>query len=168
VAVAEKPGLDPLDRLIYQHSLFYLGGQVLTKVDRASMACGLEVRAPFLDPPLIDLACRIPSSLKLRGWTTKYILKRALRDALPPEVLKRRKQGFGVPLDAWLRGPLRRALGERLDPDRLAHHGLFEASAVSRLMAEHLDGRRNHRKVLWALMMFEAWREHYLPGQRWT
>jgi asparagine synthase (glutamine-hydrolysing) len=168
VAVAEQPARDPLDRLIYQHSLFYLGGQVLTKVDRASMACGLEVRAPFLDPPLIELACRIPSSLKLRGWTTKYILKRAFRDDLPPEVVKRRKQGFGVPLDAWLRGPLRHALEERLDPDRLARQGLFEAGAVCRLMAEHLDGRRNHRKVLWALMMFEAWCEHYLPGQRWT
>ncbi len=168
VAVAEKPGLDPLDRLIYHHCLFYLAGQVLAKVDRASMACGLEVRAPFLDPPLVDLARHIPSSLKLRGWTTKYILKRALREHLPPEVLARRKQGFGVPLDAWLRGPLRQAMEEHLEPQRLARQGLFEPSTVSRLMAEHLGGRRNHRKVLWALVMFEAWCEHYLPGQRWT
>ncbi|HXJ77613.1 MAG TPA: asparagine synthase (glutamine-hydrolyzing) [Candidatus Methylomirabilis sp.] len=168
VAVAEPPGLDPLDRLICQHCLFYLGGQILTKVDRASMACGLEVRAPFLDVPLIDLARRIPVSLKLRGWTTKYILKRALRNDLPSEVLTRRKQGFGVPLDSWLRGPLRRAMLDRLDPERLRRLGLFEPNAVSRLVAEHLAGRRNHRKALWALMMFDAWREHYLPGQRWT
>lgn len=168
VAVAENPVLDPIARLIYQHCFFYLSGQVLTKVDRASMACGLEVRAPFLDPPLIDLACRIPSSLKLRGWTTKYILKRALRNDLPQEVLHRRKQGFGVPLDAWLRGPLRGALQERLEPERLARQGLFEASTVSRLTAEHLGGLRNHRKILWALMMFEAWCDHYLPGRQWT
>jgi len=168
VAVAEKPGLDPLDRLIYQHCLFYLAGQLLPKVDRASMACGLEVRAPFLDPPLVDLACRIPSSFKLRGWTTKYILRRALASDLPEDVLTRRKQGFGVPLDTWLRGPLRAAMQERLEPGRLARQGLFEPGAVSRLIAEHVGGRRNHRKVLWALMMFEAWCDHYLPGQRWT
>jgi asparagine synthase (glutamine-hydrolysing) len=168
VAVAEPPGLDPVDRLIYQHCLFYLGGQILTKVDRASMACGLEVRAPFLDLPMIDLARRIPASLKLRGWTTKYILKRALRNDLPSEVLTRRKQGFGVPLDAWLRGPLRPRMEEWLEPRRLATQGLFEPATVSRLMSEHLGGRRNHRKVLWALMMFQAWCEHYLPGQRWT
>jgi len=168
VAVAEPPGLDPIDRLIYQHCLYYLGAQILTKVDRASMACGLEVRAPFLDPPLIDLARRIPSSVKLRGWTTKYILKRALENDLPREVLTRRKQGFGVPLDRWLRGPLRPRMEEWLAPDRLARQGLFQPRAVSRLVAEHLTGGRNHRKVLWALMMFQAWCDHYLPGRRWT
>jgi asparagine synthase (glutamine-hydrolysing) len=168
VAVAEPPGLDPIDRLIHQHCLYYLGGQILTKVDRASMACGLEVRAPFLDLPLIDLARRIPASLKLRGWTTKSILKRALRNDLPAEVLTRRKQGFGVPLDAWLRGPLRPHMARWLSPQRLAAQGLFEPTAVQRLVSEHLAGRRNHRKVLWALMMFEAWCDHYLPGQRWA
>jgi asparagine synthase (glutamine-hydrolysing) len=168
VAVAEPPGLDPIDRLIYQHCLYYLGAQILTKVDRASMACGLEVRAPFLDPPLIDLARRIPSSVKLHGWTTKYILKRALQNDLPREVLTRRKQGFGVPLDRWLRGPLRARMEEWLAPDRLARQGLFQPSAVSCLVTEHLAGGRNHRKVLWALMMFQAWCDHYLPGQRWT
>jgi asparagine synthase (glutamine-hydrolysing) len=168
VAVAEPPGRDPIDRLIYQHCLYYLGAQILTKVDRASMACSLEVRAPFLDVPLIDLARRIPSSVKLHRWTTKYILKRALRNDLPPEVLTRRKQGFGVPLDAWLRGPLRPRLVEWLSSERLARQGLFQPNAVERLVAEHLSGRRNHRKVLWALMMFQAWCDHYLPGQRWT
>src|SRR5262245_53144956 len=168
VAVAELPARDPIDRLIYQHCLYYLGGQILAKVDRASMACSLEVRAPFLDLPMIDLARRIPVSLKLHGLTTKYILKRALRNDLPSEVLTRRKQGFGVPLDSWLRGPLRRAMLDRLDPERLSQLGLFQPVAVNRLIDEHLAGRRNHRKVLWALMMFEAWREHYLPGQQWA
>jgi asparagine synthase (glutamine-hydrolysing) len=168
IAVAEPPHPDPIDRLVYQHCLYYLGGQILTKVDRASMACGLEVRAPFLDVPMLDLARRIPAPFKLHGWTTKYILKRALRSDLPSEVLTRRKQGFGVPLAAWLRGPLRPRMEEWLDPGRLAAQGLFEPAAVKRLVAEHVSGRRNHRKVLWALMMFQAWCDHYLPGKRWA
>src|SRR2546427_5687020 len=87
--------LAPIDRLIYQHCKFYLAGQNLVTVDRASMACGLEVRAPFLDRALVELAGRIPPQLKLVGWQTKYILKRALRDLLPKAILLRRKQGFG-------------------------------------------------------------------------
>src|SRR5207253_2451387 len=83
-----------IGRLIYQHSKFYLADQNLVNVDRASMACGLEVRAPFLDHNLVDLACRIPVGLKLRGWTTKHILKRALQGVLPVSILLRRKQGF--------------------------------------------------------------------------
>jgi len=167
-AVADVPGLTPLERLIYQHCKFYLAEQNLVTVDRASMACGLEVRAPFLDWPLVELACQIPSDLKLHGWTTKYILKRALGPDLPGEILNRRKQGFGVPLGLWMRGPLRRAVEERLAPDRVARLGLFDVTRVRELVTEHLAGHRDHRKILWALMMFDAWREHYVPRARWT
>ncbi|HYB41022.1 MAG TPA: asparagine synthase C-terminal domain-containing protein, partial [Candidatus Methylomirabilis sp.] len=167
-AVAEVPGLDPVERLIYQHCKFYLAEQNLPTVDRASMACGLEVRSPFLDLPLVEFASQIPDHFKLRGWRTKYILKRALRHDLPAAILDRRKQGFGVPIGPWLRGPLRRWMEERLAADRIAAVGLFAPSAVGRLVAEHLSGGRDHRKILWALLMFEAWREHYLPGQRWS
>src|SRR5438445_676290 len=167
VTVGEAPGLAPIDRLIYQHCKFYLAGQNLVTVDRASMACGLEVRAPFLDRPLVELAGRIPPQLKLVGWQTKYILKRALRDLLPKAILVRRKQGFGVPIGLWLRGPLRCALQERLAPERVARLGLFNPEATTRLMTEHLNGARDHKKVLWALLMFDAWRERYLPGARW-
>jgi asparagine synthase (glutamine-hydrolysing) len=166
--VAELPDRGPIDRLIYQHCKYYLAEQNLPTVDRASMACGLEVRAPFLDRPLVELAGRIPAELKLRGWTTKYILKRALRDLLPPAVLARRKQGFGVPIGVWLRGPLRRVLEERLARERVAHLGLFDPAATARLIEEHVAGRRDHRKILWALLMLDAWREHYLPGARWA
>lgn len=166
--VAEAVDVKPLDRLIYQHCKYYLAEQNLVAVDRASMACGLEVRAPFLDRPLVELAGRIPANLKLRRWTTKYILKKTLRDDLPREIVSRRKQGFGVPLGAWLRGPLRGALEARLERGRVARVGLFDPAAVDRLVTEHLDGRRDHRKILWGLMMFDAWREHYLPHARWS
>jgi len=167
-AVDQTPKLAPFDRLIYQHCKFYLAGQNLVTVDRASMACGLEVRAPFLDRALVELAGRIPCQLKLAGWQTKYILKRALRDLLPNAILGRRKQGFGVPIGLWLRGPLRRALDERLAPGRVARLGLFDSNVTTRLVTEHLTGLRDHRKVLWALLMFDAWRERYLPNARWS
>lgn len=166
--VAAATGITALDRLIYQHCKYYLAEQNLVAVDRASMACGLEVRAPFLDRPLVELASRIPAGLKLRRLTTKYILKRALRDELPREIIDRRKQGFGVPLGAWLQGPLRGALEARLEPGRLTRVGLFDPAAVGRLITQHLDGRQDHRKILWGLMMFDAWREHYLPRSRWS
>ncbi len=166
-AVGAAPRSAPIDRLIYQHCKFYLAGQNLVTVDRASMACGLEVRAPFLDRALVEMAGRIPPQLKLAGWQTKYILKRALRDLLPKAILARRKQGFGVPIGLWLRGPLRCALQERLAPARVDRLGLFNPEATTRLMTEHLDGVRDHTKVLWALLMFDAWRERYLPGAQW-
>jgi len=167
-AIGQAPRLATMDRLIYQHCKFYLAGQNLVTVDRASMACGLEVRAPFLDRAFVELACRIPSRLKLVGWQMKYILKHALRDLLPQAILTRRKQGFGAPIGLWLRGPLRWALEERLAPERVARLGLFNPETTTRLVREHLDGVRDHRKVLWALVMFDAWREHYLPSARWS
>src|SRR5262249_3209180 len=144
---AEMLRLSPIEWLIYQHCKYYLAGQNLVTVDRASMACGLEVRAPFLDPALIELAGRMPSHLKLRGWQTKYILKRALRGLLPASVLARRKQGFGVPLGEWLRGLLRDALEERLSPERVSRIGLFDPVRTSQLVMEHLDGSQDHTKL---------------------
>lgn len=167
-ALTATTGLGPLERSIYQHCKYYLAGQNLATVDRASMASGLEVRAPFLDHAVVELAGRIPSGLKVHGWTTKYILKRALRNLLPPAILARRKQGFGVPIGAWLRGPLRPTLEERLRPERIARIGLFDSAATATLVAEHLSGQQNHWKILWALLIFDAWREHYLPDLRWT
>ena len=132
------------------------------------MACGLEVRAPFLSNGVVQLSTSIPSDLKLRGWTTKHILKRAGRGLLPEAILGRRKQGFGVPLGPWLRGPLRDTLEARLAIDRVREIGLFDPGTVHRLVDEHVAGTRDHRKVLWSLLAFDAWRDHYLPGERWT
>ena len=124
--MAGAPADDPISRLIYHHCKLYLAGQTLVKMDRGTMAFGVEARAPFLDPDLVALACAMPSSLKLRGLTTKYALKRALAGRLPEAILPRRKQGFGVPIAQWLRGPLRPMLEETLDPDRLRRVGLLD------------------------------------------
>ena len=166
--LADAPTDDPIDRLVYHHAKLYLAGQTLVKMDRATMAYGVEARAPFLDPDLVALLCAMPPSLKLRRWTTKYVLKRALAGRLPEAILSRRKQGFGVPLAQWLRGPLRPVLEATLHPDRLRHVGLLAPDAVGRLIAEHVSGHADHRKALWQLLVFELWREAYLPNSRWS
>jgi asparagine synthase (glutamine-hydrolysing) len=154
---------DSTARLIYQYCKLYLAGQNLANADRASMAASLELRAPFLDHTFVELMGRIPSELKLRGLASyKPLLKRALADRLPPEILGRRKQGFGVPLGAWLRGPLAEPLRRALAPDRVRAGGVFDATAISRLVTEHITGIRDHRKTLWAVLVFELWRTHHL------
>jgi asparagine synthase (glutamine-hydrolysing) len=166
--MVRAPVDDPISRMIYHHCKLYLAGQTLVKMDRGTMAYGVEARAPFLDPTFVELACSMPSSLKLRGWTTKYALKRALAGRLPDGILNRRKQGFGVPIAQWLRGPLRPLLEEKLGHGRLRRVGLFAPERVTSLVAEHAAGRRDHRKVLWTLLIFEVWRETYLPGASWA
>jgi len=166
--MARAPVGDPISRVTYHHCKLYLAGQTLVKMDRGTMGRALEVRAPFLDPALVELICSMPSSLKLRGWETKHVLKRALRGRLPNPILERRKQGFGVPVARWLRGPLRPLLGEILAGERLHAVGLFDAERVVQLVSEHLGGRHDHRHALWSLLIFEQWREAYLPGQRWA
>src|SRR5438093_10539674 len=165
-ALEPRPVQDEVESLIYHHARFYLADQTLVAMDRASMAAGLEVRAPFLDPALVELAATVPSRLKLHGWRTKHILKRALTEILPPTVVWRRKQGLGVPLAAWLRGPLRDVMESQLA--RLSRRGLVDAAAVARLASAHVGGRRDHRKILWSLLMLDAWLDHYLPRDRWT
>jgi asparagine synthase (glutamine-hydrolysing) len=164
----DAPSDDDLERLIYHHAKLYLAGQTLVKMDRATMAFGLEVRAAYLDHELVELACSIPTALKLKGWTTKYLLKRMMAERLPASIVYRRKHGFGVPLAPWLRGPLRPLLDEILHPDRLKRTGLFAPRTVARLVDEHVAGRENHARALWTLMSFELWREAYLPGCTWA
>jgi asparagine synthase (glutamine-hydrolysing) len=165
--MAQAPSDDPISRMIYHHCKLYLAGQTLVKMDRATMAYGVEARAPFLDPDLVELACSMPAALKVRGWTTKYALKRALVGRLPEAILERRKQGFGVPIAQWLRGPLRPMLETLLGADRLRRVGLLDPEPIARLVSEHVSHQRDHRKVLWSLLTFELWREAYLPGASW-
>lgn len=155
---------DHWDQLTYQYSRLYLTGCVLAKVDRASMAVGLEVRAPLLDTKVVDFANALPGELKLRGMTTKYILKQAARSFLPREILERPKKGFGVPVGEWLRGPLAPLAEELLSPYHIGALGYFDPRETSRLLDEHKRGVADHRKPLWTLISFLLWHERYGPG----
>jgi asparagine synthase (glutamine-hydrolysing) len=158
----------PVDRLSYHHCKLYLAGRTLVKMDRATMAVGLEARAPFLDHTFVEFACSVPARLKVKRWTTKYLLKRALAGRVPEAILRRRKQGFGVPIGRWLRGPLRPLLEDVLHRDRLRRVGLFSPDEVDHLVHEHVTGVQNHQRSLWTLLTFELWREAYLSGDAWT
>ncbi len=153
----EGPARSPWDRLMDTYAHFYLPDDVNTKVDRAAGAVGLEVRAPFLDTELVGFACRLPPHQRLRWRTPKYILKRAMRGRLPDDILDRRKQGFAVPVARWMREDLAPALRDELAPDKLRREGLFDATFVEGLVGEHLSGRRDRRKALWTLFVFERW-----------
>jgi asparagine synthase (glutamine-hydrolysing) len=148
-----------LDRLVYQLVNTYLADDILVKVDRASMACSLEVRAPFLDHTVAGLLGTVPSSFKLRGRTAKYLLKRALEGKLPRTVLDRPKKGFGIPIAEWLKGELSDLARETLGAERLRKQGLFNPRRVQTLLDEHQSGSRNHRKLLWTLLVFQLWSE---------
>jgi asparagine synthase (glutamine-hydrolysing) len=140
----------------------YLPEDVLTKVDRMSMAHSIESRVPLLDNEVIDFAATLPARLKIRDGRRKHVLKETLRTLLPDSILNRRKQGFGVPLGTWFRGGLTGLFSEVLDAPRTRQRGYFEPAFVSRLLAEHLRGERDHTLRLWQLLVFELWHRHYL------
>lgn len=155
---------DHFDEAVYQYARLYLTADVLTKVDRASMACGLEVRAPLLDTRLVEFACAIPGTLRLRGFTTKYLLKQAVRPWLPKEIIERPKKGFGVPIGSWIRGPLSELVHDLLHPTKLGREGYFCPGEVQRMVDEHRRGTADHRKPLWTLLAFELWLERFGPA----
>jgi asparagine synthase (glutamine-hydrolysing) len=151
-----KAPADPLSRVQYLDFKTYLPGDILTKVDRASMAHSLEVRVPFLDHPLIEWATRLPQQAKVRHGEGKWLLKRAMRPYLPEALLDRPKMGFAVPVSRWLRGPLRaRVRGALLGPV-LGDTDIFDMHQIRRILDEHQDGGRDHSVVLWYLLMFES------------
>ena len=144
----------------------YLAEDILTKVDRASMAVSLEVRAPYLDPRVAEFAASLPSSYKLHGYTSKYILKKAAKDMVPSFVWRRGKKGFGVPFAKWLKAELRPLARDLLSPERLRRGGLFNPEYVAQLQDQHERGLANHRKLLWTLLSFELWRESFVETPR--
>ncbi|HET6669675.1 MAG TPA: asparagine synthase (glutamine-hydrolyzing) [Pyrinomonadaceae bacterium] len=155
-----------LERMQNLDTQLYLAEDILTKVDRASMAVSLEVRAPFLDPNVAEFAASLPASYKLRGGKSKYILKRAVADLLPPFVTRRSKKGFGVPVAEWLKGKLKPLARDLLSPERVRRAGVFNPEYVTRLQDEHERGVANHRKLLWTLLMFELWHESFVETPR--
>ncbi|MGB0721427.1 MAG: XrtA/PEP-CTERM system amidotransferase [Gammaproteobacteria bacterium] len=153
---ARSPTDDPLGRVQYLDYKTYLPGDILTKVDRASMAHALEVRVPVLDHEFVAWSSGLPADWKMSGGDGKRIFKKALEPFLPDDVLYRPKKGFAVPLGAWFRGPLRERLREALLGERMAACGLFDRSFLARLLDWHDSGRRDMSATLWALLMFEA------------
>ena len=151
-----KTFADPLSMIQYLDYQTYLPGDILTKVDRASMAHSLEVRVPFLDYTFVEWAAHLPSEVKLKGREGKLILKKALEPLLPREVLYRQKMGFAVPLDVWFRGSLEERMVASLEGETLLQCGLFEPAFLRSVAKDHRSGRRNYSAVLWALLMFEG------------
>src|SRR6185503_10261857 len=152
----------PLDSLLYIDSKTYLPGDILTKVDRASMAASLEARVPLLDHKLIEFVTRIPAAMKMVGVETKHIFKRAVADLVSPEILNRPKQGFGVPIQKWINEQLRDRIRDTLNDSRTQQRGYVARAHISTLLDEHERGRRDHSMALWSLLMLELWHRHYV------
>jgi asparagine synthase (glutamine-hydrolysing) len=155
-------GIDRLSRDLYLDTKLYLVDDILTKVDRMSMANSLEARVPLLDHGFVEFVASIPSALKIRKGTRKYIFKRAMRDKVPRMILEREKQGFSIPMKNWLKKELRELMEDVLSKERLKRNDYFDYQYVEKLKKNHLEGKRDHWHKLWALICFEMWHERYI------
>jgi asparagine synthase (glutamine-hydrolysing) len=162
--VEKSPTDDPLSLIQYLDMKTYLVGDILTKVDRASMAHALEVRVPLLDHKFIEWVSGLPSDVKLKGQEGKYALKKALEPTLPHDVLYRPKMGFGVPLAKWFRGPLKAKIEESLLGETIRSSGLFNMGYIETVLVQHQSGVRDHSVVIWTLLMFNAFLNNELQA----
>ncbi len=167
VRLAEHDGAspaDPLNQVLLMDMRLYLENDILVKLDRASMMASLEGRVPLLNNDFVEFATRLPLDMKLRGLRPKFLLKRALRGLLPDDILNRPKKGFGIPVADWFRGPVKEQMLSVLSPERIAGKGFFDPAAVKRLIGDHLSGRKDNRKQLWTLFVFELWHDGHVKG----
>jgi len=151
--------LDDRENMMFLDTISYLPDDILTKVDRSSMAVSLESRAPFLNHPLIELSQRIPIELKIKEGKGKWILRNILNDFIPTNFIDKQKTGFGIPIGEWLRGPLKEWAESLIDNSRLKHDGYFNAVLVSDMWEKHINKDRNYGHHLWSILMFQAWLE---------
>ena len=158
----EAPGLSFAERMMLCDTVGYLPNDILVKVDRAAMATSLETRVPILDPDVYRLAWSLPLAWRVgSGPVGKVVLRELLARYVPRPLFERPKTGFGVPLESWLRGPLRTWADDLLSPERLRAQGLLDVDLVSRTWAEHRSGRRNWQHLLWSVLMFQLWFEEW-------
>ena len=154
-----------VERIAHADVQLYLPDDLLVKMDIASMAHSLEVRSPFLDHEVVEFAASLPLHLKLRGWTQKYLLRRAMRGLLPEAVIRRPKMGFGVPIDHWFRHELREMAYDVLLDARAQQRGYFRPEVVRRYLDEHVEGRAHHHPRLWSLLMLEQWHRVFIDAR---
>jgi len=148
--------------MMYTDMVTYLPEDILTKLDRTSMAVSLEARVPFLDYRLVEFAWRLPIDFKIHDGKGKRILRSVLSRYVPSGLFDRPKMGFGVPMRQWLRGPLRAWAEEHLDTEKLTQQGIFNVAPIRQAWKEHLEGKHNRATELWGILMFQAWQ------QKWT
>jgi asparagine synthase (glutamine-hydrolysing) len=155
---------DPLDCALYADVKTYLVDDIMTKVDKMSMAVSLESREPLLDHKLLEFAATVPTSLKLKNGQSKYLLRRLLERRVPKAIVDRPKHGFAAPIGSWLRGPLAPLVDGLLTDGRLRDRGIFEDRGVAGIWREHREGRRDHQHRIWSLVMLELWFREFVDG----
>lgn len=154
------PPLSFLERMQYYDTLTYLPDNILTKLDRASMAVSLESRVPFLDHRLVEFSWRLPNHLKIRDKKGKWLLRQLLKHSIPESIINRPKAGFTLPLDIWLKGPLKEWAWAYLCPEALSHAPFFKKNRIEKIWDEHQKGKRSHHNLLWSIIVFQQWQTH--------
>lgn len=166
---AEWPRLeDPRELMMYVDAMTYLPGDIMAKVDRATMACSLESRAPFLDHEVVEFAWSLPMSVKIKNGTTKWVLREVLARHVPRALFERPKMGFGIPIEHWLSGPLRDWAGDLLSDTRIRRQGLLDPDLVARMWHEQCAGRGRWHHQLWTILMLQAWLDTDIAMNRIT
>jgi asparagine synthase (glutamine-hydrolysing) len=162
----DAPNVESLtDRMLYTDLMIRVPDHNLVMGDRMSMACSLEVRSPFVDPRVVEFAASLPADMKLRGRKLKYLLRRVAARYLPPEIVRRPKQGFGFPVGLWMQRDMKALVEDRLGRSRLVASGIFRPEPIARLLREHMEGHVDHSYRLWLLLNLEIWHEIYIEGR---